>query len=240
MTQPTFSIVVPAYDEEQYLPKCLDGIDAAAAYLGEPVEVIVVDNMSRDRTAAIAQEQGARVVREEAKCLAKIRNRGAAEAQGTYLAFIDADSIMSEKMLVRVKQALDSGGFVGGGVANVRADRISLGILCSAMVFFPVALWAMRASCVMFYTTPEAFRAVGGFNDELHSVEDIDFANRLRAMGKERGLRYKNMLRAHVTTSARKFDEFGDWFLVRRPWVIIKALRNDPKTAHDIWYRSRR
>ncbi len=239
MSQPTFSIVIPAYDEEQYLPHCLDAIDRAAAQLGEAVEVIVVDNESRDRTAEIARERGARVVRVGEKCLSVIRNRGAAEATGKYLAFIDADSIMSSNMLAAIKRVLDSGRYVGGGVANVSTDRYSLGMFVSALALIPLVLW-YRVSAVMFYTTPEAFHAIGGYNEQLLAVEDLDFGRRLKRYGKTRGQRYKNLFRGRVVSSARKADEYGDWFLVRHPLMYYKLLRNDPKTAYDFWYRPRR
>lgn len=239
MPQPTFSIVIPAYDEEHFLPHCLDAIDRATATLGEAVEVIVVDNESRDRTAEIARERGARVISAPEKCLAVIRNRGAAEASGKYLAFIDADSNMSPNMLVAIKKVLDSGRYVGGGVANARPDRYSIGMLASALAVVPLVLW-YRVSAVMFYTTPEAFWAVGGFDETRLSIEDLDFGRRLMRHGKRRGLRYKNLWRAHVVTSARKADEYGDWFLVRHPLMYLKLLRGDPNTAYDFWYRPRR
>ncbi len=61
-----FSIIIPAYNEEQYLPRLLDSIDVARDnYSGGPVavEVIVADNDSSDRTAEIAAARGARVVK---------------------------------------------------------------------------------------------------------------------------------------------------------------------------------
>ena len=239
MSQPIFSIVIPAYDEEHFLPKCLDAIDRAAGRLGEPVEVIVADNASRDRTADIARERGARVVRVEEKCLAIIRNRGAAQATGKYVAFIDADTFMSDNMLVEVKRVMDSGRYVGGGVARVKPDRYSFGMLCSAIAFSPVMMRA-GVSAVMFYTTLESFRAIGGFNETLYAVEDLDFGRRLKQYGKTRGMKYKNLWRASVTTSTRKLDEYGDWFIIRHPLKVIKLLRNDPEEAYDFWYRPRR
>ena len=239
LDEPTFSIIIPACDEEHYLPLCMDAIDAATAQLGEPVEVIVVDNLSRDRTADIARERGARVVEEPAKCLSKVRNRGAAEARGQYLAFIDADSYMSADMLVHIKCAMATGRYVGGGIVGARTDRISLGIAAHLLLLLPWLLW-LRITGVMFYTRPEHFHAIGGFNEERLTVEDIDFALRLHAHGRTRGLRFKNLWRGRVITSARKFDEFGDWYMFRNPRMLIRALRNDAEAAYTIWYRPRR
>ncbi len=239
MRPPTFSVIVPTFDEEHYLPKCLDAIRRATAALGEPVETIVVDNMSHDRTPEIARELGAKVLEVEEKCLSIIRNRGAAAATGQYLVFIDADSVMADTMLVEVKRAMDTGRFVGGGVMNVVTDRLSLGIAVHLLAALPAFLLT-RLSAVMFYTTPEAFHAVGGFDETRYAIEDADFAFRLKRYGRRRGLRYCNLWRARVTTSARKFDEFGDWFIFRRPDMVLKAFFNNRKVAHEIWYRRRR
>lgn len=239
MGQPLFSIVVPAYNEERFLPKCLDAIDAAKAQLGEDVEVVVVDNMSTDNTPALAEARGARVVQNPVKCLAAIRNFGVASTRGRYVCTIDSDSCMSENMLVEIKHAMESGRYVGGGVANFRPDRLSTGIVLSHLALVPIGLVA-RISCVMFYTTKAHFDAVGGFNEKLLAAEDGDFAWRLKKYGKKKGLRFKNMLKAHVITSARKFDELGDWFMIAHPFKMLRTVRQDPKMAHEIWYKERR
>ncbi len=238
-TQPTFSIVIPAYNEEDYLPHCLDAIDRAAAILGEPVEVIVADNVSRDHTPEIALERGARVVRVEVKCLSIIRNRGAAEATGKYLAFIDADNIMSANMLAEIKRVMDSGRYVGGGVARIHMDRTSVGMFFCGLALIPLVL-GYRVSAVLFYTTPAAFQAVGGFDEQLYSLEDLDFGRRLKKHGKRLGLKYKNLWRASVIYSARKFDEYGDWFLVRHPFMYLNLVRHEHTAVYDFWYRARR
>lgn len=239
MTEPFFSIVVPAYNEERFLPKCLDAIEAAQACLGRPVEIVVVDNMSTDSTAAIAGARGARVVQTPVKCLAAIRNFGVAATTGRYVCTIDSDSCMSANMLVAIGEVMESGRYVGGGVANFRPDRLSTGIILSHLALVPIGLIA-QISCVMFYTTKEHFNAVGGFNEKLLAAEDGDFAWRLKRYGKKKGLRFKNMLKAHVVTSARKFDELGDWFMIAHPFRMLRTVRQDPTMAHEIWYKERR
>ena|SRR6266536_3541749 len=60
-----FSVVIPAFNEEAFLPRLLDSIAVAKAqYSGGAgaIEVIVADNDSTDRTAQVAAERGARVV----------------------------------------------------------------------------------------------------------------------------------------------------------------------------------
>ncbi|GMW02952.1 MAG: hypothetical protein AMXMBFR84_40880 [Candidatus Hydrogenedentota bacterium] len=237
--QPVFSVIIPAYDEEKFLPKCLGAIQKAIDRLGEEVEVIVVDNNSRDRTPEVAREFGANVIHIAKKNLSHIRNQGAKHALGKNLVFIDADSVMSDNMLIEIRKALETGKYVGGGIANCMTDRVSFGIIASMALMAP--LWLRdRTAMVVFYTTRENFESIGGFNEDLHTMEDCDFGRRLKRKGKEIGKKYKNMFSAKVITSARKFDEYGDWYLLTRPLTVLKFAKNDPVAAYEFWYRPRR
>src|SRR4029453_4170295 len=68
------SIIIPAYNEEALLDGTLTAIRAAAETLASPYEVIVVDDGSTDRTAAIASAHGARVVTVKLRHIAAARN----------------------------------------------------------------------------------------------------------------------------------------------------------------------
>jgi len=70
------SIIVPAYNEEALLAPTLDHLHAAAAAAGEAYELIVVDDGSTDRTAAIADAHGARVVAVQVRQIGAARNAG--------------------------------------------------------------------------------------------------------------------------------------------------------------------
>src|SRR5262245_44042640 len=69
----------PAYNEEQFLGRTLAALNVAAESLDQPFEVLVVDDASTDRTAAIACELGARVVPVAHRQIAATRNAGARE-----------------------------------------------------------------------------------------------------------------------------------------------------------------
>lgn len=88
-----YSIIVPAYNEEDCLPGTLAYLGRAMAGVPDAAgEVVVVDNASTDRTAAIASRWGARVVFEPHRQIARARNAGAAAARGGRLIFVDADT----------------------------------------------------------------------------------------------------------------------------------------------------
>lgn len=241
LNKPVFSIVIPAYDEEKYLPKCLDAIERARVQLGDEIEVIVADNMSSDRTAEVARARGARVIEVKERNISTVRNTAAKSATGKYLVFLDADSYMAENMLVEVKRTLDSDKYIGGGVANFRTDRMSLGIFVTFLFMAIYTILFMRISWALFYMRRETFDELNGFNTEILATEDIDFARRLKRLGNRMGLKYMNLMRSQLITSSRKFDEYGDWMAFKNPLRFFKIIvLRDRDTIYDFWYRPRR
>jgi len=229
------SVITPAHNEELHLGKCIDSVKAAAQHAGLQVEHIVVLNRCTDRTEEIAVSGGCQVVREDARKISRIRNAGAREAQGKIIITIDADSWMSPNMLSEVVRQLETGRFVGGGV-RVRLERLSLGIFCSVMVVVPFVLWQGVVSAGMFWCYKSDFDAIGGFDESLISVEDVDFAKRLRVLGRTKGQRYGTIRKAHITTSCRKFDLFGDWFLFRNPKLVYDIFKQNQKAVDELYY----
>ena len=137
---PHFSILIPARNEEGFLPRCLDSIKVAATPFPGQVEIIVALNRCTDRTEEIALKQGAKVVREDSRNLARIRNAAAKAATGEIIITIDADSRMTANMLVEIDRLLRTGKYVGGGV-TIRPERWSLGILVTVLLLAVLLLW---------------------------------------------------------------------------------------------------
>src|SRR5215471_758411 len=111
------SIIIPAYNEEQYLPRLLKSIEVARSnYSGgrDEIEVIVADNDSSDGTAQVAQAYGARVVHVAKRRIAAARNGGARAARGEILCFIDADSAIHPQTFDEVDRAMKSGRYIWG------------------------------------------------------------------------------------------------------------------------------
>ena len=111
-----YSFIIPAYNEEAYLPKTLASLKNAMNALGGfRGEIVVTNNNSTDRTAAIAEESGARVIFEKHRQISRARNAGAQEALGRYLIFIDSDTTISPVLLKKTLTALGPGDCCGGG-----------------------------------------------------------------------------------------------------------------------------
>jgi glycosyltransferase involved in cell wall biosynthesis len=203
-------------------------------YPGE-VEVIVALNRCTDRTEEIARGFGARVVEVEGKNLSVIRNAAARLATGKILVTIDADSTMSANMLGEIERRLASGKFIGGGV-TIRPDRVSPGIIISGLLIALVLLVRRGISGGLFWTYRRDFEAIGGFDESLVATEDLDFAVRLRAYGRRIGKRFGTIWGAHITTSCRKFDRLGDWFLLKNLKLVRGVLSGTDKPSADFYF----
>jgi glycosyltransferase involved in cell wall biosynthesis len=137
------SLIVPVYNEEEYLPILLDSVEEARErFIFGPslIEVIIADNGSTDNTTIIAGQRGCLTVHEERRIIAAVRNTGARVAQGEILAFTDADNIIHHDTFNEIEKALSSSKIVGGST-GVRLERMSLGIASAYAIMVPM-VWA--------------------------------------------------------------------------------------------------
>jgi len=233
------SVIIPAHNEEHFLPKGLEAIRAAEKNSPHPVEVVVVINRCSDRTEEIAKKAGAIVVKEDTPNLSMIRNAGLAAATGDILITVDADSCIHPMTFHDVVEKLDSGKFIGGG-CYVLPERYSLGIICSMIMLTP-RLMKHGVSFGCFWFTREVYEAVEGFDTSLLTVEDIDFAIRIKKHGKKLGKKFGCLYRSVLKTSCRKFDQYGEWYMVRDPSFVRKVFDgHDQETADRYWYKTGR
>ncbi|MCK5509654.1 MAG: glycosyltransferase [Desulfobacterales bacterium] len=231
------SIITPAHNEELFIKECLCSVKTAAKKVSEAYEHIVVLNRCTDKTGEIATQLGARIITDDSRNLSRIRNKGAEASKGDILVTIDADSQMTSNMLLEVLRKLDSGKYIGGGVKIV-PGRISPGILCSLLVVAPFVLWH-GVSAGMFWCLRKDYEAIGGFDEKLPCIEDIDFGKRLKRYGKDRGKWYYTIRKAHIVTSCRKFDQFGDWYFLKNPMALYQIFKRDEKQAAQFYYDAR-
>ena len=98
-----------------------------------------------------------------------------------------------------------------------------------------VLLWH-RVSGGLFWCLRKDFEAIGGFNENWVSVEDLDFAKRLKSHGRNQGKRFKTITKAHIVTSCRKFDMFGDWYLIRNPGFVWRIFTGKSQKDADSFY----
>jgi len=204
-----YSIIIPAYNEEAYLPDALKAVFKAVTGAPGKAEVLVVDNNSGDRTAEIARTMGARVVPEPVNQIARARNTGARAARGRYLIFVDADTKVTAGLLAKALENLRSGRIVGGGVI-VAPDRTlepaSQSILDAWNRFS--RLFNIAAGCFV-YCERVAFEGVGGFSQRVYASEELWFSLHMHFWAWRRGKRFRVIWDQPVVTSIRKLDWFS-------------------------------
>ncbi|MEI8343008.1 MAG: glycosyltransferase [Verrucomicrobiota bacterium] len=233
--KPRISLIIPAHNESAFLPACLEAARQAADRIDSTVEIIVILNRCTDDTEQIASHHGCLMVREDAKNLSQIRNAGVAAASGEIIVTCDADSRMHPDSFQQILRRLASGKVIGGG-AMVLPERWSPGIVASGFAILPYLAFT-GVSFGLFWFLKGDFDAIGGFDPRFVSVEDVDFARRLKAHGRKSGRSWGTLLWTPLVTSCRKFDQFGDWYLFRNPAFVRKVFRGDDRQAADqFWY----
>lgn len=108
-TRKFLSVIVPAYNVEQYIEKCLNSIIYSKS---EKVEIIIIDDGSKDSTGKICDNyakeyEDIKVLHVENGGLSKARNIGIKEAQGEYLLFLDSDDFLSKNALTNIINELE-------------------------------------------------------------------------------------------------------------------------------------
>lgn len=220
---PVFSVIVPAFNEEKLLPRCLEALRTALADQPWTHEVIVVDNNSSDRTAAIARDWGATVVFEPYNQISRARNAGARAARGEWLVFVDADTFLSGELLRAALTRLESGRCCGGG-ALVSMDR-RIGGVNRAFIRFWSNLsvrFHLAAGCFVFCLT-QTWKAVGGFSHEVYASEEVWFSIAARTWGRARGMEFVVIESPRILTSARKTERPGRVMLAILTMILFPA-----------------
>ena len=193
------SFVVPAYNEEAYLPECLESILAQTRGLTETVEIIVVNNASTDRTREVAlRYPGVRVVDEPRKGLTFARQAGFAASTGQLIANVDSDSRLTLGWLQQVLSAFAaepklvalSGPFIYYDLTPTQ--RVSVQFFYAiAFACYALNRWVLRAGSMVqggnFVLRRDALESIGGFNTAIAFYgEDTDIARRMSRVGQVR------------------------------------------------------
>jgi glycosyltransferase involved in cell wall biosynthesis len=201
-----YSIIVPAYNEAEWLPRCLQTLARAMARFDLRGEVIVVDNNSSDNTATIAREAGARVVFEPVNQIARARNTGARQARGANLIFVDADSLLPSGLLSQAVGNLQRGNICGGG-ARLTFDGPThkTGELILGLFNHLAKRLRLAAGCFV-YCKRRAFNAVGGFDERLYASEELALSKQLKRWGILNGYGFTIIDAPPIKTSSRKLD----------------------------------
>ena len=239
--KPILSVVIPAFNEEERLPQCIDRVREAleaSPELAKAYEIIVCDNNSTDATPVVAEKRGARVVFEAINQISRARNRGASITSGEWLLFVDADSWPSPELIKDIVPLLSSSDYIGCG-STIR--------VVDGPRWFKFTWesknWSMRTfkwcAGAFILCRRDAFNELGGFSQEHYIFEELDFVKRLRALGAKRGQKFIILHKHPFSTSGRKGMAYGfaGWikFALRLCLSPRKSVRDKAFAAK--WYQ---
>jgi glycosyltransferase involved in cell wall biosynthesis len=235
------SVIIPAFNEEGYLGETLASLNRAKTFLGDErgpqAEIIVVDNDSDDSTADVARALGATVARETQHNVAKVRNTGAKLSHGDVLVFVDADTIVPDKLLWRIVEAMSDATCFGGAVdTDYRPMKrmVKAYLRCWRILG---KLTGMAQGATQFCRRDLLF-ALNGYDESLFMGEDVDFYWRLKRIAKRQNGCVVFIEDLRVVPSARRFDQWRFWrtLIWTNPLFILLFQRR--RTSWHGWYKA--
>ena len=182
--QPVISVVIPAYNEEVYLPDCLARITKQT--FNQPYEVIVGDNNSTDQTRTIAKQFGAKVVIAKQKGYVFAAIAGVKAARGKFVAMTDADTRVPETWLEKIYQGFQKhpqAVAIGGTFQYYDGSTQMRMFIRMLNNLHPKLLIASLSGMNMAFKKT-AYEAVGGFDQKINLQADSYLGNKLMKHGK--------------------------------------------------------
>lgn len=192
------SVIIPFYNAERTLRRCLLSVEAA---LRKDMEAILVDDASTDNSHRIAAQFSYKLISLQRRSgPAAGRNRGADEAKGEYLLFVDADVILREDTIERLIKTYKERPDIAG-VSAIYSDRpVAPGLFqefkaieetykYSSYVADEYSAFDTHCGCVR----REVFIEMGGFSESYKNAdtEDVEFGYKLAR-------KYKNCINPNV------------------------------------------
>jgi len=219
------TLIICAHNEESCIGETLDV--AKKNSHGKFKEIIVVDNVSTDKTAEVARSKGARVVYEPQKGLTSARQGGFEATHSEWLAYIDADTLITPEWINTAEKIISS----RPDIVSLSGPRRYFGIVWYKRwllnAFWGIAPITYRIVGFMilggnFIAKRSAIEAIGGFDRSIQFYgEDTDLARRLSKIG-------KTLFRMdfYAYASARRFETEGIFkpnivYVLNYLWPVI-------------------
>ncbi len=177
MNKPLVSIIIPTFNSERTLGACLNSIKEQTY---SPIEIIIVDKQSKDKTAVIAKEYTNQIYFYGTE-RSEQRNYGAKKAHGDYLCFIDSDMELSKNVVKSCVEKSHNDTNVKGIIIPEESFGEGFWAKCKKLEkSFYIGNDAIEAA--RFFDR-DAFGKVGGYDEGLVSGEDWDLSQRIAKTG---------------------------------------------------------
>lgn len=238
---PRISIVITSYNYGRFLG---EAIESALAQTLSPVEIVVVNDGSTDDTSDVAKRYPVRLIEQANSGVSAARNRGAREAKGDYLVFLDADDVLEPEYLSRCWDALRT------APARVAYAYTQSRMFGEVTGIDPSAPFSKRRVLdgnlvnVSALLRRRVFEETGGFDESLRvGLEDADLWVRMLAAGHsgvlvpEPLLRYRRHGRTRNSLSESQVEQLSWKRRVSYPRLYWTDLLRSPNKAIRAWFR---
>jgi len=238
--KPHASVILPAYNEQDNIGRCLMSLTQQECSF--PYEVIVVDNGSTDETVQIAQQYADRldlhILREPLKGRGRARRRGWRTARGQILLSTDADTSVPPHWIQTMCDTLEQSDAIGvTGTARIEdCSRFINAIynICRPVCIVSLRLW-LGHYCfggANFAIRRWVYFAAGEFDTEADAHDDLNLSRRISRFGKTMAI-----FDQPITVSGRRFRNgilmaLGEYvrtyierFWLKRKWVPLTDVR---------------
>lgn len=224
---PKISIIVPTYNESQYLPLLLSDL----SIINEGLEIIIVDCYSKDKTRDIANLYRTRIYKSKNKSRGFQLNIGAKKAKGEWFIFLHADSRLAQGWLKKVKSVIkEDKNFIYFFKFKIKNKKIIYRFL-EIMVNLRSCIFKIPYGDQGLIIHRKTYFKNKGYR-KIPLMEDIDFIKRLK-----NNVHIK-MLKIPIYTSSRKWEKtniisqaFKNWNF-RKRWNKGESL----KSLYDEYY----
>jgi len=226
----TVSVIIPTLEEEAYIEKTLSSLQRVAT----PIEVIVVDGGSRDKTVEIAMRFTDKVYSIRKRGISAGRNYGAKHAEGDILVFLDADIIFPLDFVEKTQKVFEDPKVVGA-TCNIMPSRFRLGVTLFFYLYNKLLKVFTRikphSRGEFFVVRKSSFQRVKGFDENMPCLEDHDLANRLSKLG-----RFVFIPDLTMYESLRRIQKLGFWRVIGTWFIdyVFFTLRGKPVSR--VWH----
>lgn len=227
------SIIIPAFNEEKNISKCLESV---ARQSFKKIEVVFIDDCSSDNTNTVVKDKIKKLklnlnsisLRSHQE-RGKARNLGARKARGDYLLFIDADMILTKRVVEECRTKIMDKLDIGGVIIPEESRGVGFWAKCRRLEK-KCYLGDDSIEAARFFRK-NAFWKVGGWDEEMISGEDWDLTRRIRE-------KYKV-----VRINARILHDEGKltlWKVIKKKfYYALKSgayLKKYPLTITDLFF----
>ena len=177
MKQPLVSVIIPSLNSGKFLRECLESIKKQ---IYQNIEIIIVDNNSKDNTREIAKRYTKHVFIHGPERAAQV-NFGAAKALGKYLYRVDADFVLEQEVISQCVRECEQKKLDAIAVHNTSGD--GLGFWADVRKLERNSYRDDDLIVGVRFFTKKAWEKIGGFDENLYGPEDYDFHIRLVKSG---------------------------------------------------------